>query len=330
VRRLLGMIAAMAVAGIVIPAAAGGSVAKAADTPRFGLRLVDVPVAEAHNPRGLRYIIDSLAPGTVIHRRILIENLENQDSQFTVYSDAARIMNGSFVGDTGQTRSELTSWISLQHGTVTLRPGASVMDTVTIRVPRVATRGEHYGVIWVQQVAHTRDTGGVAVTEVNRVGIRIYLAIDRGGVLPTNFAITAITGHLSPGGQPLLTARVTNTGGRAVDLSGTASLTAGPGGASAGPFQVGRVITLAPRQSATISFAPSKRLPTGSWLARITLVSGLTTRTASATVQFSVQAAALAWTNVAVITGSAILGVAILFLSLVWVRRGRQTHRKAA
>jgi len=30
------------------------------------------------------------------------------------------------------------------------------MDLVTIKVPRGATRGEHCGVIWVQQAAHLR------------------------------------------------------------------------------------------------------------------------------------------------------------------------------
>jgi hypothetical protein len=322
VRRLLSTIAAMAVAGMIIPATAGGSVAKAAVAPpRFGLRLVDVPVSEAHNPRGLRYIIDSLAPGTVIHRRILIENLENQKSHFTVYPDAARIRHGSFIGDAGRTRSELTGWISLQHRSVRLQPGMSVLDMVTIRVPRVATRGEHYGVIWVQQVAHVRSARGVAVTEVNRVGIRIYLEISRGGAPRTYFAITAITGHRSPRGRPLLTARVTNTGGRAVDVSGTARLTAGPGGASAGPFQVQRVITLAPGQSDAVSFALPARLPTGPWLARITLTSGLTKRTASATVQFSAHAATVAWTRVAEMTSAGVLGLAMLAMSAFWVRR---------
>jgi hypothetical protein len=45
----------------------------------------------------------------------------------------------SFVGDAGQARSELTTWITLQHQAVSLRPQASVMDMITIRVPRKAT-----------------------------------------------------------------------------------------------------------------------------------------------------------------------------------------------
>ena len=52
---------------------------------------------------------------------------------------------------------------------------------VTIRIPRGATRGEHYGVIWVQQAARVRTARGTAIKEINRVGIRIYLDVGHGG-----------------------------------------------------------------------------------------------------------------------------------------------------
>ena len=113
----------------------------------FGVRLVDVPVSEEGNPRALRYIIDYLPTGTVIHRRILVANDEARTARFTVYADAAYISGGEFVGYAGATRNELTNWVSVQHPIVTLAAGASVMDMITIRVPPGATRGEHYGVI---------------------------------------------------------------------------------------------------------------------------------------------------------------------------------------
>ena len=113
----------------------------------FGVRLFYAPVAEADNPRALRYIIDYLPTGTVIHRRILIANGEARTARFTVYADAAFISGGQFVGYAGATRSELTGWVSVQHPVVTLAAGASVTDMVTINVPSGATRGEHYGVV---------------------------------------------------------------------------------------------------------------------------------------------------------------------------------------
>jgi hypothetical protein len=324
VRRLLGLLMLALAAGILVPAAsaiAGGSTGP----QRFGVRLVDVPVSEAHNPRGLRYIIDYLPAGAVIHRRILVQNEGSRTAQFTVYPDTARITHGSFIGDAGAARSELTTWIRIAHPRLTLRPHQSAMDMVTIRVPRKPTRGEHYGVIWAQQVGHLRTRGGFAVRDVARVGIRIYLAVGPGGVPPTNFAITSITGYRSPKGRLVIIAHVRNTGGRAVDLSGTARLAGGPGGTSAGPYPVYRIITLAPGQSYPVYFVPGRRLPSGPWRATVTLQSGFTKRTASATILFSTRLAAATWTRSAVwITG---LTTVLLAGALLLARRSRQTRR---
>jgi hypothetical protein len=269
-------------------ATSSGLSAEPAPHGSFGVRLVDVPVSEAENPRALRYIIDYLPTGKVIHRRILIANGESRTARFTVYPDAAFISGGQFVGYAGATRSELTRWVSVQHPTVTLAAGASVMDMITIRVPPLATRGEHYGVVWVQQTAKVRARGQeFGVTEVSRVGVRLYVAVGRGGAPPTSFDITSVTGHLTAAGQPIIVAHVNNTGGRAIDLSGRARLTRGPGGTSSGPFPVQRSVTLAPGQSWNMTFAVPRSLPGGSWRVKVTLASGLTTATATATIQLS-------------------------------------------
>ena len=259
----------------------------------FGVRLVDVPVSESDNPRAYRYIVDYLPTGTVIHRRILILNQEARTARFTVYADAAHISGGQFVGYTGATRNELTRWVSVQHRAVTLAAGKSVMDMITIEVPRNATRGEHYGVIWVQQTAKPRTReGGFGVTEVSRVGVRLYLAVGRGGAPPTSFDITSITGRRAAAGQPVIIAHVNNTGGRAIDLNGTVRLADGPGNTSSGPFAAKQIVTLAPDQSWNLTFALPKSLPGGSWRATVTLASGITKATATATVQLGPMVAA--------------------------------------
>ncbi|HEY4991304.1 MAG TPA: hypothetical protein VII33_04395, partial [Nakamurella sp.] len=82
VRRMPGMIMMAAVAGMLFPATAlaATQLVSPPGPQKFGVRLVDVPVSEAHNPRGLRYIIDFLRPGTVIHRRIFIANEESHSA----------------------------------------------------------------------------------------------------------------------------------------------------------------------------------------------------------------------------------------------------------
>jgi hypothetical protein len=331
VRRLLSTLMLAAAAGTLVPAAAVAATSPAARPAlqRFGVRLVDVPVSEAHNPRALRYIIDYLPPAAVIHRRIRIVNQESRTAHFTVYPDAAQISHGYFIGDAGHTRSELTTWITVQHPSLTLRPHTGTMDMITIRVPRKPTRGEHYGVIWAQQTSLLHTATGFAVKEVNRVGIRMYLDIGPGGVAPTNFTITSITGHRSPRGRPYLTALVHNTGGLAVDLDGTVRLTGGPGSTSAGPFTAQQVTTLAPGQSWTMTFAPASRIPNGPWTATITMISGLTTRTATATIQFSGTPLNTGWTtHLPIMTGAAaILIITLLTLTRLRLRRVPRARR---
>ena len=102
---------------------------------------------------------------------------------------------------------------------------------MTIAVPIDAAPGERYAVVW----AETRSTpseGGI--TQVNRVGIRIYLAIGAGGPPAADFTIDSLTAIRSADGRPMVVATVHNTGGRALDMSGTLELSAGPGGLSAG------------------------------------------------------------------------------------------------
>jgi hypothetical protein len=328
VRRLLSMIMLVLAAGTLSPAAVAVAAIHRPTGPApqpFGVRLVDVPGSAANNPRALRYIIDYLPTGTVIHRRILVMNQQARTAHFTVYADAARISNGSFTGDSGATRSELTGWISVQYRTLTLRPQASAMDTVTIKVPPGATRGEHYGVIWVQQAAYVRASTGFGIDEVSRVGIRIYLAVGQGGAPPTSFAITSITGHRSAGGWPSMVVHVDNTGGRAVDLSGTARLSGGPADTNAGPFAEQQIITLAPGQSGNVTFAPPRSLPNGPWQAKVTLVSGLTTATATATVVFSVASQAglsmVSWLGIILGVLAVVLAVAVILAHSARQRR---------
>lgn len=291
-RRLISAFLLALATGTLIalgPVAGAATPARPSAVPQspgsFGVRLVDVPVSEADNPRALRYIVDYLPVGSVIHRRILVLNDEPRTARFSVYPDAAQIAGGLFLGAAGATRSELTNWTTVQHPTVTLAAGKSVMDMITIRVPQGATRGEHYGVIWVQQAAKPSKATGYGLTEIVRVGVRVYLAVGRGGVPPTGFSITAITASQSASSQPFIVARVRNTGSRAIDPNGSVRLADGPGNSSSGPYRAQKMITLAPGQSWSMSFPLPKSLPVGSWRATVALVSGMTLVTRTATVR---------------------------------------------
>lgn len=294
----------------------------------FGVRLVDVPVDESNNPRALRYIIDVLPVGSVIRRRIMIINDEPRTAHLTVYPGAAVITGGKFTGEAGHASSELTGWITVQHPSVTLGPRQSVMDLVTIRVPRNATQGEHYGVIWAEQAETPRSSGHVAIREVARVGIRLYLAISN-GVPPTRFAITSLTGQRTASGQPMLSAQAQDTGKRAVDLTGQLRLTGGPGGSTAGPFTEQQMVTLAPGQSGTVVFALPARLPNGPWAATVTLVSGLNTATARTTTVFGAQLAAASRASTATLAWGGGMLLGMLVIGAVIIARFRRLRRRS-
>lgn len=339
-RRALAVLALTLAAAAVTAAAAPGFRAYGTPTPparaaaglrglHFGARLIDVPVDEAHNPRGLRYIIDFLPTGSVIRRRIMIINQEPRTARFTVYPAAAQITGGIFTGLAGRARSELTGWITVQHPSLTLRPGQSATDLVTIRVPRGATRGEHYGVIWAEQATSVAVGRNVAVRDVARVGIRVYLAVGRGGAPPTTFAVTAVRGQPPTAGPPLLVTHVRNTGGRAIDLTGTLRLAGGPGGSSAGPFASRQQLTLAPGQAGDVVFALPPTLPAGPWTATVTLVSGLTTATARAPVSFGGRTAAVTWASPATLAGGGLL-LGLSVIAAVWIARARRPRRALA
>jgi hypothetical protein len=335
-RRLLSMLTlALALAAGIISPAASASASPTPGAGSFGVRLFDIPDGDAHNFRSMEYITDFLHPGSVISRRILAVNKEARTVRFTVYPDAAQITKGHFVGETGETRSELTTWIHVQHRVLVLRPGQKALDRITIRVPKVATRGEHYGVIWVQQSSVLRRTNGSQIREVARVGVRIYLGIGRGGALPTQFRITALRGSATPAGRPAVVAHVTNTGGLAVDLGGTAVLSGGPGGATVGTVHEKQVLTLAPGQSGNVIFPEHKGLPDGPWHARVALVSGFTHASIASSVDFSGHPPGpgfLPWVLwvPGLILGLLVLGLALLRYGPLAQRRSQQPRAGGA
>jgi hypothetical protein len=247
-----------------------------------------------------------------------------------VYPAAAQIAGGVFTGAAGRAGNELTGWVTVRHPSVTLGPGQSAMDLVTIRVPPGATRGEHYGVVWAVQSEAVPVSPHVTITDVARVGIRVYLAVGRGGVPPTRFTITSVSGQRPAAGPPLLAAHVRNTGGRAIDLAGALRLAGGPGGSSAGPFSARQTLTLGPGQSGNVTFALPATLPDGRWTATVTLVSGLTRATARATVWLGGQAAAASWASpVALAWGGGMLA-GLTVIAPVVIARARRPRRALA
>lgn len=273
-------------AGVLTPA---GSTPSAYGNPTgppvtgLGIRLVDVPTATADDPRARSYIIDHLRPGRTIERRVEVVNGDNADAQVSVYPAAANVDKNGFIGAPGHTQNEAASWTTVTPKDLTLAPHQGAFVKVTIRVPAQAAAGETYAVVWAQ----TRPPRGAAgITQVSRVGIRQYLSIGRGGTPPSDFKIVHVTAARNQHNLPVVRATVRNTGERALDLNATLTLSNGPGGLSTGPLTMPVASTLGIGDTEPVTVTLNQHLPNGPWLAKITVTSGVTTRTTQATITF--------------------------------------------
>jgi hypothetical protein len=261
------------------PARPGGAI---------GLRLLDVPVTRQDDPRARIYIVDHLRPGSVISRRIELTNTTTSTAAVALYAAAASIVDGAFLGTGGRTANDLSTWTNVRPDMPDVPPGGRSTATVTITVPRDAAPGERLGVIWAE--ARSASAGGV--TQVNRVGIRIYLSIGPGGAPAADFTVDSLTASRTADGRPTVVATVHNTGGRALDMSGTLLLRDGPAGLNAGPYDATLGTTLAVDATEPVTINLDELLPAGPWNAQITLRSGLVERSARATITFPAAGAA--------------------------------------
>jgi hypothetical protein len=245
----------------------------------IGVQLVDLPA----NSRGRSYIVARAAPGTRIRRRIEITNTTASTTTVAVYPAAASVLDGKFSFAAAHLGNELSGWTSVSDGTLRVPTAGSAFETVTIAIPRKAAFGDRYGVVWAEVSAQTAAGGGLNL--VNRVGIRMYIAVGPRGA-PASFVIGTLSAERSATGVPLVVAMVRNIGRRTLDIGGTLMLSDGPGGRRAGPFPVTLGTGLGAGQSGTATVRLDSGLPSGPWQADLHLRSGFTEREAVARLTF--------------------------------------------
>ena len=115
-----------------------------------GVKLLDIPAATQNDPRARVYIVDRLAPGIEIQRRIQVQNNSGSTQSVRIYPGAATIEDGSFVGGNDPSVNELTTWTSVDLPQPELVAGEAVDVMVTINVPADAPEGEQYAVVWAE------------------------------------------------------------------------------------------------------------------------------------------------------------------------------------
>ncbi|MBT2365783.1 peptidase [Streptomyces sp. ISL-10] len=283
-----------------------------------GIRLVDAPVSRREDSRAHRYIIDHIKPAQQIRRRIAVTNYSDTRHRVQLYPAAAAVHKDGFAFAPGRTGNELTKWVTVEPSALVLAPDETATVWTEVTVANDATGGEHYGVIWAEISPH--HDRSEQVRNVARAGVRIYLSVGPGGEPRSDFRIEDLTGIRAADGVPVVTARVKNTGGRALDLTGKLTLSDGPGGAFAGPFNV-KAGTIGPGRSTLAKTTLDPRLPDGVWTARLTLTSGLVKRETSGRITIGQRGGN---TSMAILTVGGLFSVAAaLLVAYAYRRRNR-------
>lgn len=271
---------------LALLAAFGAAPAAAVQAPPcesgFGVGLVEVP-AGSKDPRAQSYIVDHVRPGATFSRRFQVCNGTKAPVTVQLYAGAAEVGGGTFRIVEGRATNELTSWIRIDPGTVTLQPGQRVLATAGFTVPADAEAGERYAVL-LAELPPQPTANGFPVS--SRVGVRVYLAVGPGGAPRSDFEVDSLQAARDDAGKGLITARVHNTGLRALDISGSLTLRDGPGGLSGGPYPARLGTTLAPGETEPVVVDIDRAVVDGPWTARLTLRSGLVERTVEAGLRF--------------------------------------------
>jgi hypothetical protein len=280
VPRLLVPIVALLAGAILVPAS-GASAQQETQETGLGIRLLDAPVSLKDDPRAHQFIIDRVEQGSTIVRHVAVTNGTTKPMKPELYMAAAVIKDGAFTAQQPGARNEITSWGKIAPTTMSLAPGQSAQATVTITVPKDVPDGEYYGAAVASNVP-----SGAGVLIAGAVGIRVYLSVGKGAV-KSDFELTKLTASRLDDGRPVVTAKVHNTGERALDMTGELNLSHGPGGTKAGPFPAqGGFTTLAIGDTQDVRVVLPKDTPKGPWKAVLTLRSGTLSHSVEGTITF--------------------------------------------
>ena len=299
----------------------------------LGIRLMDASVSRKDDPRARIYIDDFVNPSTTVIRHVEDSDCTGKPMHVQVYPVASSIEKDGWSVAQGHTPNELTSWTDVSPGTLDLAAHEAESVTVTIAVPADASSGERYATI-VAELPPPKHGGTVSVA--NRVGVRVYLDVGAGGEPPSDFRVSTLTAERDVDGTPVVSAQVTNTGERAIDLTGELSLSDGPGGLRAGPFDVQTPRTLGIGGSGDVLVRLDGQTPAGPWLARLKLQSGFVSHTVTGRITFPKKSGAAATPvaahqvdlahnrNFLVPVAIGLILLALLGLLLLWWRRRKK------
>lgn len=149
----------------------------------LGIRIIQIPVDVQENPLSSIYFVNHLRLSTTTNQKIEVTNSTDHPLNVAIYPGSATYLNGRFSAAQGATPNELTKWITITPEVQVIPANSSIQAAVRIRVPKDAEPGELFGVVWASTSSGVDEVGFV---NVNRVGIRMYIQVEKDLSTSTN------------------------------------------------------------------------------------------------------------------------------------------------
>lgn len=245
----------------------------------MSIGLADTDAHRSDDPRSAFYVVDAVTRGNTFERTLRVTNTTTESVTVALYIGDAAIVDRRFAFDVAPEDDGVSGWSQVSPAQLTIAPGTSEHASVVITPPSDLTAGERYGVIW----AELPRSGGNAGVVVNRVGVRIYLAVGSETSFTNDLTVDQLTAIRDPDGRAVVAVNITNTGTRALDLSGTVDLARESGTASA---QLDPGTVLPPGDSGEALARFDGDLADGPWDATVSVSGNGVERRGTATISF--------------------------------------------
>jgi hypothetical protein len=321
---------ALAVGAMSFSGAVGAGASQVTKHPTagtVGIRLIPAPGKAPTNPLAKSYVVARLSPGATISRRIEVDNDSKLPLTVRLYVGGARVIHGHFMFAASDVAlNDLSRWSALSRTSVRLAPDSDVFETVTTRIPREATEGNDFAVIWASVSA--KPTSGSGITLVSRVGVRMYISIGPGGAPASNFNVGTLVAERGTTGRAMILSQVRNTSANTLDLNGALTLSKGPDGLVAGPFRAQLGVVLAPGAVEPVFVTLTRNFPRGPWRANLRVTSGTISRSSAATITFPSRVLIPAPSGIEALTLTLLLITSLVVLGVILALKYSRRHHR--
>jgi hypothetical protein len=282
-------------------------------------------------------------PGSTVVDHVEIVNRGKQSAAFSLYATDAvgtTLQDALLLEPPGTKPTDIGAWVTFPGGATQLSTviprGKAIIETFSVRVPRLATPGDHTGAIVAAVGIPGKNRAGLAIVQNYRIAVPMELRVP--GALHASVQVQSIsTGFSDPlnpfgNGSATISYSVANTGN--VREAGTQQLTVtGPFGQSS-TIRPPKLPTILPGAAVRVSVSVPGLYPAGPMNAKVTVTPAWPPRSLALSKQAPIATGnaslfALPWSLVGLILLLIAAGVGVRQFSR-WRRREHRAEVAAA